>query len=366
MTIYWILLLYPALATLLPVRIEESGRKGLWVIMILVFWIFIGFRDGIGGDWENYVEHYVRVGTSAFIDSLAHRSIGYGLINWLFYHFSLGIHAVNALCAAIFLTGLGVFCWRQPSPWLAWLIATPYLIFVVATGYTAQSVAIGLVLWAFSELEGQQIRSFLILTAVATIFHKSALVIFIFLAPMMLQKPNFEQMGRWWKRKRSEKWGLIVLGALLAALLAIVFVSLPGIAASVEHYIERDYYESEGAQIRLLMNAVPAVLLLAMFYLPKDRKKLSTEWIWIWIGCAALCALPISFVASTVADRLSLFLIGLQPYVWTRVPLLVETPALRGVIACGIMLTYAAVMWVWFSFAEHAHFWKPYSSVLFP
>ena len=364
MITYWLLFLYPAVALLLPIRATVDARRISWFVMMIVFWIFIGFRDGIGGDWPNYLGHYERIAGSSFFESLSHRSVGYGLVNWCFSQLSIGIYGVNAFCAGLFVLGLERFCWRQPSPWLAWLVLTPYLIFVVATGYTVQSIAIAFSLWAFSELASKRVGRFALLTLIAAIFHKSALVTLVFLGPVILSKDFRERLWLWLRGKgltRKRQILIIVLG--LFTLLIVIF-SIPGVVSSVENYIKQDYYKSEGAFIRTAMMAAPAIVWIGLFLGSPEKKQFSV--VWMWIAVSAVVTVPASLIVPTVADRLALYLIGIQPYVYCRLPLFFNKPAVRGAILSGIILLYALVLWVWFSFAEHAHFWKPYSNLFLP
>lgn len=358
---YWLLFLYPVLALLLPVRATAEMRRFAWLFMLFIFWIFIGFRDGIGGDWANYLSHYERLADSSLLESLSHRSVGYGLINWSFSHLSIGIYGVNAFCAALFVFGLDRFCWKQPSPWLAWLVLTPYLIFVVGTGYTVQSVAIAFILWGFSELASRKIGRFALLTLIAAIFHKSALVSLVFLGPLILSKDSRDKLWLWLRGKSLTRQKKSLLAVLGLTTVLVVIVSVPGIIQSFENYIKQDYYRSEGAFIRTAMTAVPAIVWIALFLGSPEKRLFST--VWVWIAASAILMVPGSLIFPTVADRLALYLIGVQPYVYCRLPLFFKAQAGRGAILSGIILIHAMVIWIWFSFAEHAHFWKPYSNL---
>ena len=184
MFVYWLMFAVPLLGTFSPVRLSPAVRIVPWLGLILGTIFLIGFRYQIGGDWINYYETYLRIRAEGLDSALSHRSVGYGIINWLSAFFGWGIVGVNTFCGTIFCAGLGYFCSRQPLPWLAWLVATPYLIIVVAMGYTAQSVALGAVMFSYIFLSERRILLFIISVGFAFLFHKSAIIIF----PLLLRE----------------------------------------------------------------------------------------------------------------------------------------------------------------------------------
>ena len=84
-----------------------------------------------------------------------------------------------------------------------------------------------------------------------------------------------------------------------------------------------------------------------------------------WVAVAAILSAPALLVSTTMLDRLGFYLIGIQPYVLVRFPGLFSAPVVRGPFVCMIILCYAAVLWVWFSYGHHVAYWRPYASGLF-
>jgi hypothetical protein len=84
--------------------------------------------------------------------------------------------------------------------------------------------------------------------------------------------------------------------------------------------------------------------------------------LWIVLSLAAVAAVLLLPVSSTVADRMSLYLIAIQGFVFSQVPYWTQTPLYRGVLKVGIVGAYALVLFVWFSFADHAYDWLPYEN----
>jgi len=121
---------------------------------------------------------------------------------------------------------------------------------------------------------------------------------------------------------------------------------------------------SEGGEVRVWMNALPAAALLAL------ARGWHRHWPdpghWRWIALLAIACLFFVGTASTAVDRVALYFSPLQVYVWSRFPLLFRDRAIRTGIVAGICVCYAAVMWVWLNLAIHAHWWIPYRNILLP
>ena len=82
-----------------------------------------------------------------------------------------------------------------------------------------------------------------------------------------------------------------------------------------------------------------------------------------------LLALVVFFSApfiSTFADRIGSYLICLQIYVVSRVPVLIEDNIFRGLVTAGVSCLYAVVLFVWLNYASHAYYWIPYQSLILP
>lgn len=250
------------------------------------------------------------------------------------------IYAVNLIYAAVLMTGTVVFCRRQPNPWLALLVTVPYMLIVVGMGYTRQSVALGLALIGLVALGEHRFRTFVVCVALGALFHKSA-VLLLPIAALASSR----------NRLLTSAMVLVSTGLMYYLLLA------DSAEAMWTNYVEADMQSSGGA-IRVVMNAVPAALLVVF------RKKLAPEpgerKLWLWMAAFALLCIPLVGIASTAVDRVALYLIPLQLYVFARLPRLAKTTKIRTALVLGILGYYAVVQFVWLNFATHAPWWVPY------
>jgi len=126
------------------------------------------------------------------------------------------------------------------------------------------------------------------------------------------------------------------------------------------NYVEADY-QSQGGLIRVLMNAVPAVL---FFVFQRSLRLLDSERkLWFWMSLMTLACIPLVLISSTATDRVALYLIPIQMFVFARLPLIVADSRQRGLITLAVVGYYGLVQAVWLLFASHAFVWLPYRMV---
>jgi len=356
--VYWLYFFVPLAALLLPWRLTGVARGGAWALFILGSILFIGLRTEVGGDWDNYLDFFYRVSDEDFSFVYQSREPGYVLLNWVSGKLGWGIYGVNTACAVLFVGGLAIFCLRQPIPILAWLIATPYLFVVVGMGYTRQSVAAGLAIGALALLQERRALWFFFLILAATIFHKSAILLAIFGLVLL------DETGRTSLKDKLRQYPK-VSGSLLAALpivcsfvVALVVANPDRVFSEFREYVLNDNWHSEGGMGRALMNSGPAVLLL-MFH-RQWRSSFGESTLWFAIAGIVILLLVLTPFVSTFADRIAIYLIPIQIYVLSRVPLLFKQKTFQGVAAISISGLYALVLYVWLNYAEHAYYWIPY------
>lgn len=337
---YWLMFLVPAWAVLTPGRLRPSQARVVWVVVGVLFALMMGLRHEVGGDWLNYLPHFRETASRDFTEVMSRGDPGYYGLNWLVAHAGGSIYHVNLVCAIIMMWGTVVFCRDQPNPWLALLAAVPYMLVVVGMGYTRQAVALGFALLGLAALGHGRTRAFVIWIAIGATFHKSA-VLLLPIAALAASHNRFMTAG------------LVGLTTLLLYYLLLADSS----EALWENYVEAEY-QSEGGLIRVLMNVVPAVLLI--LFRKHLAPALQERKLWLWIAVFALVCLPLVGFASTAVDRVALYLIPLQLFVFSRVPRLASTVRVRTPLVLGVVGYYAAVLFVWLNFATHAFAWVPY------
>lgn len=343
---YWVLfgvVAWLAVTRLQPAVSPARRWPDLWRIMFLLLVLMIGLRYDVGADWGTYLGQIQAASRNSLLNAIGRGDPGYSLLNWLAAQSGLGPYLVNTVCAALFSWGLVVFCRAQPRPWLALAVAVPYLVTVVAMGYTRQGTAIGLSMVGLAALSERKLLRFVLFVALAATFHKSAVI----LMPLAVLADT-----------RHKVWTVLWVGATTALFYVLLLQS------SVEwynvNYLEAQY-QSEGAAVRVAMNAVPALLFLAF----RRRFVMSQAdrvfWTWMSLGALGFVGLLLVSPSSTAVDRVALYWIPLQLAVLSRLPdVLGSANEHNGILVLGVVTYSAAVLFVWLVFATMAFAWLPY------
>ena len=337
---YWLMFLVPVWATLSPGRLKPSQARVMWIVVGVLFALMMGFRHEVGGDWGSYIRHFLRASSLPFAQGIRIGDPGYYALNWVVGRLGGDIYHVNLACAVVMMWGTVVFCRAQPNPWLALVAAVPYMLVVVGMGYTRQSVALGFALLGLTALGHARVRHFVVWIAIGATFHKSA----ILLLPIAALAAS-----------RNRLLTMALVGGISALLYYLLLAD--NTEQLWENYVEAEA-QSEGGLVRVLMNVAPAVLLILF------RRRLAPDEqerrLWLWMALFALVCLPLVGIASTAVDRIALYLIPLQLFVFARVPRLAKTVEVRTPLVLAVVAYYGAVLYVWLNHASHAFAWLPY------
>ena len=350
MMLYWTLYAAPLLAGASPVRLDRFGRVAAAWLAALALITVIGTRQAIGCDWSAYIAKFRTIQGEELGYALGTTDPAYALVNWLVGGAGLDIYAVNTVCAAIFVTGLFLFCRRQPAPLLAAAVAIPYLVIVVSMGYTRQATAIGLLMIAYNAFADRRRWMFLVFVLLAATFHRSAIIF----APLAAFVPSLRGSSG------PGKALALAVVAVASSLFLAVFVG-----GHVERYASAyvvSEYQSAGDLPRIALNAAAALVFFV--FRGKWRRFYDDAPLFTVLSATALATVPLMAVSSVGADRLSLYLIPLQMAAFSRLPDLVH-PSLRIPARVGVAATYAAVLFVWLRFGHHSVCWVPYNTSLY-
>ena len=343
MITYWLLYLIPAGMALF---LGQGRRSNLmpWIFLGFFFFLIIGFRHQVGGDWGNYLRHYDNMFGASLEEALKKDDPGHQFLNWLMYRWELGVYGTNVIYGTIFMIGLIKFSRLQTYPWIAMAVATPYLVTVVAMGYSRQGVAIGLFLWGVTYLNKGGFKTYIAFVLFAALFHKTA----ILLLPL----------------------GIFLYGKgltlRLLMLIPIAYGAWDLLLADQQENLWKNYVEAEmesaGAKIRVAMNLFPSLL---FFMYRKEWKRSYDDYtFWFWIALGSVVSVFLVGAASTAVDRVALYFIPIQLVVFARLPYLARKQIAPSVTKVLIVLMYALVLFVWLNYATHAQYWLPYQNLL--
>ena len=136
-------------------------------------------------------------------------------------------------------------------------------------------------------------------------------------------------------------------------------------------YIEKGR-ASLGTLPRVALNALPAALLLIFWkryaaFMHASRRHPSEARVWLSLAAAGVLLTVAFFVSpsSTAVDRIGLYLIPLQMYVysivWYLFHLTRETESLG---KATVFAMYFVSMVAWFEFGSHSYLWIPYKTLI--
>lgn len=340
---YWIMFFLPVLGLVTSSPASARNQRLPLVLLWLVFSLVIGLRYQVGGDWFSYINHLNVRSEMDFLAVISGGDPGYYVINWIVGNLGGGIYWVNTVCGMFLMLGIVRFSLNQPLVWLSIVVSVPYLIIVVGMGYTRQSAALGLLLLGLVSLSNKNIRGFMFWTVLGATFHKSAVL-------MLPVAALASTSNRFW----ALFWGGVI------SLVAAYFLVFDSAEQLWSNYVEAQY-QSQGGLIRVVMNAVPALLFLALsrrMDLSDAEKKL-----WFWMSMLSLACIPLVMLSSTATDRVALYLIPIQLFVFSHLPLVAREPRWRAAIALVVVCYYATVQFVWLFFASHSSAWLPYRAL---
>ncbi len=342
---YWLLFaLWAAGAVQAERRPEQTLQPIFFIAACIVTTLMIGLRFEVGGDWGAYQRIYEEIYFLELPGALATTDPGYAAVNWLGVQFGLAIGFVNTVCASIFMIGVGRLAWKQPNPSLAMLIAVPYLVIVVAMGYTRQAAAIGLICLAVADASEAKILRLVFLSGFAALFHKTAILILPLLLVPVLRRN-------------------IIYGAIGTLAFIAVFVILLRDSSDelITNYVNSSY-DSQGATVRVAMTVVPGILFLIWrnrFVVPDFQRSF---WTVSAFASILLVAALAASAASSGVDRMSLYFIPLQFFVYSRLPYIFGQDG-KGLpsVLIGVIAYCAVIQFVWLNYADNANYWLPYS-----
>lgn len=334
-----------ALLSLSLSKNSTSLRAAVVVPAVLILVVFIGFRDRVGADWsayDNIFNIYERVDLRDVLTTTPIEPL-YAVLNYAAHLVGGDIHLVNLACAIIMLVGLVRFAFLiDLDATLLLFLSTPYLLFVVGMGYTRQAVAIGLGFAALGYWIRGKRKKFYAAAILAVGFHYSALFIFLLV---------------WIK---SWKQGLSVI--LLA--LIIGYFLLPAIFPSyfALYILNTESLHSSGVWFRL---AIVLIGVAAVVLQRRQWQKDQDAFLLLVNGSIiAICLVPLAVIASTLADRICLYLFFIYLVSFARaIPF--ARHELRFVATASIFYVTYACFFLWFATSSYAaDYWIPYHSSL--
>ncbi len=320
-------------------------EKFIWIIVILLLSIFIGFRNEIGGDWKQYESFYYVVSDFTF-DEILDSSLVYIYINKISHYLGIQFVGVNFICAIIFMLSLANFLNQTNNKWLGLSVSFPIIILILGMGFTRQGLAFSFTLFLIKALEEKKLFKSFIFIILSLLSHKSAILISSILIFLYF----------WYYKK--------YFYILLSILIPIFFASL--FWNYYNHYL---YFYAGSGQHMFSYGSLPRSLLIVsiailFFIFKKKFNNMSEYQIFIYssISWIIIFLFPFSIITSIGADRLLFYLYPLKLAFVSFANLKDKSLNFVVFLICSAYFFYLVL---WMSHGVNAYKWVPYKFIGF-
>ena len=325
---------------------RQTPNRVAWAAASVTLVLFIGLRHKVGMDWNNYLLMSKYMGEGSLIRALGRAEPGYALLLWSSTKAGLGVYGANLVGSVIFTAGLFRCARATNAPWLALAVAMPMLVIVVAMSANRQTIAIGVLLWLVATWYQTPISRRVLITLLAASFHYSAAFFLLFVVLDVKMRPAFK----------------LALGAALGAALIALMQYSGAIDTYDQLYLSgQSAVISPGATQHVLLNGLPA---LAVFMRRRLRERVLPGKLLVWMAWMAAALIPLAFIFSTAAGRLTLYLFPVSMFVLSGMTRLLGEANARAALRLLLGFTMLGVLAVWLIFANSSPAHIPYENML--
>ena len=319
-----------------------------WGLAFILITVFVGLRHKIGMDWNNYLRMTDVIGSGTLFEGFGRAEPAFVILTWLSAKAGLGVYGVNLVVAVIFASGLFRFCAKTENPWLGLLVAFPMLVMVVACSASRQAAAIGILMWAVAGWRDYGVMRRAMLILLASMFHYSAIFLLCF-AALELNVPLRTKVMVFLATVAGTVWLMVATG---------------GGDYYITTYVteQSDLAYSPGALQHVLLNAIPAAFVLLG---RRFRERLLPSALLVNLALFALLLVPVAFVSSLAAGRLTLYLFPVSIFVFAALPGVASAPVSRAIIRTVLASIFVVICWVWLTFSNSGYAYVPYGNALF-
>lgn len=321
--------------------------RTLLIAVALIFWLAIGFRLKVGMDWNNYLSQYLATKNLSPSDFIFQTEAGFKLLMWLAGRVGGGILLVNAISGLVFCWGFFAVARRCREPMLAIVVATPLLVIAFAMSGTRQALALGVIFYLYATWERRSSLARVGFVLLAALFHFSSIFVLVFVA-------------------LAARTTVVVRAAAAMAiglLIAVVTYLQPESMESYSRlYMGTAKLEAPGALTHVTVLAVAAAAYLV--YRKHWIQAIGDNRLYHHLAIAGLFSLPAVYVSSAGTYRFTLYLWPMAMYVWSGMPVLIQTGAGRLFYRLLIVSLSGALLIGWLTFANSSRAWIPYQNWL--
>lgn len=327
MTIYFVIILTAGILGYIYEKIDKDARAVMNALFTLYFTLIIGLRDKVGVDWYNYVRMYNRFNSDPWRYDT--HELLYKLVNILGFQSDIGFGFVIFLTSSIFIMAIikGAET-AEINPYYFFTLSGGYIFVMAGVNYIRQGVALAVMVIAFAHLlNGDKIK-FFIYTLLAGLFHTSAMLLIFFIAIDL----NI----------------IFIFLGLVSLIAAILYLPMD----RYQHYITSNM-ESSGVYLRIGYLFITGVYLLFNLHNLKYSSPLTKR---IYLACISspLAMILLSFISSTIADRVSYYFIVLSTLITIKT-VSSSKKNLDSIMAIIIFSFSILTLFLWVMYSKYTH-----------
>ena len=335
-------------------------NKYFYFLIFILFFIFIGFRDQIGCDWNAYETRF-NIIKSQNIDNFFQAKdflrTNHGFVFALFaklLSYKFNFNALILFYSILFTVPLFIFNYSLKNTYLSLTVSYPYYIIVIGMGPLRQSAAISLVMFSILLASKSKYNLLFFNAIISFLTHYTSILVnsIIFFASNISSE---------WKLDQKIKYILLFLAIIVFSL------NFSYIYESSKWYITLintpAMNEAKSALILWIMNFLPTITYI--LNVNKFNFKSELKNIFFSLAIFEFFLLVIIPFNSVVAYRFILYSFPLSIYITSYIPEANIIKFKKDTIIYGISFLSFISLLTWLKLADHSYCWLPYKNIIF-
>jgi hypothetical protein len=298
MTLYFIFMLFTFLYGLTLKHFIDSARVVHYLFYVLMFIFIFGFRNEVGADWFSYKANfnlYVN-NINEFFDGVSElnlREIGFRLVNYFSYLSEINYLGVIFTTTLIFIVfSIYGAIKLNINPYYFLTLTFPFHVVMSGMNLTKQSLALAISFAGIHYLLENKKGSFVFIILLAASFHTSALILLAYLLIVI-----------------KKRYALV-----FSTMLFPIYILM-----SVRY---EQYFESGSSSGGFFLRIAFVVVILVSLWILKSywlKKSQIESRLYYSLYAFFIVIMFIALISSTMADRLSYYLIVFSAGLFLRI-----------------------------------------------
>ena len=372
MYFYFLLYLFPCFLYFLIYNNRFKELQNIILISVLIiFTVIFSLRGEVGGDWKLYEFKFDRAVFDFNFLFFLKKEFSYRFATWFFSTYTGEISAFYFFLAIIYFFCTYFFCTHLERPLLAFIISIPIGVYLINIGFIRQSSGLAFLFLSLILFERDKFFKSLLLFFIAITFHFSSIVflpIFIF---------GFIKLTNIFKKYLIFFIYIIYFLVLIGIIFLIFYLrnlttleveTLPipqNIKGFINAYVVYRWQygtimESKGVYIRLLpfIFSILFFMYLNFYRLININQILSSFFVFLFL----LVLISFYFGYSTLADRLCMYSLPFQMYIFTNTRHIFNSDKNKFLVDILVCLSYLLLLSMWLVLS-HDSFqnWQPFT-----